>query len=182
MKQRGGNKERGKGGGKPAAAKSKQSGLPGRRIWGFGLAAALLLGGGYWGWKRSHLPVSSASAQSTETSTNGTAPAGAATKSELQKVVGKWLRPDGGYVLEIRSVDNEGKLEAGYFNPRAINVAKAVALRDSNVTKVYVELRDLNYPGSTYTLAYDPGSDQLQGIYFQALQGQSFEVAFVRMK
>jgi hypothetical protein len=44
------------------------------------------------------------------------------------------------------------------------------------------ELRDLNYPGATYNLTYDPGSDQLRGVYFQPALNQSFDVAFVRIK
>ena len=46
----------------------------------------------------------------------------AAPNVEFEKLKGKWLRPDGGYILEIRSATAEGKLEAGYFNPGPINV------------------------------------------------------------
>jgi hypothetical protein len=48
--------------------------------------------------------------------------------------------------------------------------------------KVFIELRDLNYPGSTYTLTYDPASDQLKGVDYQAVEKHRFPVAFVRMK
>ena len=48
--------------------------------------------------------------------------------------------------------------------------------------QVFVELRDVNYPGSTYTLSYEPATDRLKGIYFQAVQQQQFEVEFVRKK
>ena len=95
---------------------------------------------------------------------------------------GRWLRPDGGYVLEIRSVDAGGKIDAVYLNPKPINIAKADATRDGSRVTVFVELRAANYPGSTYTLTYDREDDQLQGIYFQAVQRQSFNVYFVRMK
>jgi hypothetical protein len=95
---------------------------------------------------------------------------------------GRWLRPDGGYVLEIRSVDSGGKIDAAYLNPKPINIAKAEARRDGSTLKVFVELRAPNYPGSTYTLTYDPKQDQLRGIYFQAVQQQRFDVYFVRMK
>ena len=95
---------------------------------------------------------------------------------------GRWLRPDGGYVLEIRSVDAGGKIDAFYFNPKPINIAKAEATRDGSTVKVFVELRAPNYPGSTYTLTYDREHDQLKGIYFQAVQRQNFDVYFVRMK
>ena len=95
---------------------------------------------------------------------------------------GRWLRPDGGYVLEIRAVDASGKIDAGYFNPNPINIAKAEATRDGSKLNVFVELRAPNYPGSTYTLTYDQEQDQLRGIYFQAVEQQSFNIFFVRMK
>jgi hypothetical protein len=106
-------------------------------------------------------------------------PAGTANLA-FAKLPGKWLRPDGGYILEIRSAAPDGKLEAAYFNPRPIHVAKAEASATGGSVKVFIELRDVNYPGSTYTLVYDPASDQLQGIYYQALQQQSFNVFFTR--
>src|SRR5512142_1276337 len=40
----------------------------------------------------------------------------AAPKPDCQKLKGKWLRPDGGYVLEIKNADDAGRLEAFYFN------------------------------------------------------------------
>jgi len=95
---------------------------------------------------------------------------------------GRWLRPDGGYVLEIRGVNAAGAIVAVYLNPRPINVARAEATRDGSTLKVFVELRAPNYPGSTYTLTYDPNRDQLTGTYFQAALQQTFDVAFVRMK
>ena len=101
---------------------------------------------------------------------------------DFDKLNGRWLRLDGGYVLEIRSVDASGKIDAAYLNPRPINIAKAEATRDGSTVKVFVELRAPNYPGSTYTLIYEPQQDQLKGTYFQAVQQQSFDVAFVRMK
>jgi hypothetical protein len=45
----------------------------------------------------------------------------------FEKLKGEWQRPDGGYIVEIRSADPGGKLEAAYFNPRPIHVAKAEA-------------------------------------------------------
>jgi hypothetical protein len=95
---------------------------------------------------------------------------------------GRWQRNDGGYILEVRAVDAGGKIDAAYLNPQPINVARAEATKDGSVLKVFVELRAPNYPGSTYTLAYDPKQDQLRGSYFQAVQQQTFPVVFVRMK
>ena len=48
--------------------------------------------------------------------------------------------------------------------------------------KVFIELRDVNYPGSTYTLAYDSAADQLKGVYFQAVEQQQYEIRFERTK
>jgi len=95
---------------------------------------------------------------------------------------GRWLRPDGGYIIQIRAIEGSGKIDAGYFNPRPINVSKAQATKESGKIKVFVELTDVGYPGSTYTLTYDPKEDVLRGIYFQAALKQSFDVYFTRMK
>jgi hypothetical protein len=105
-----------------------------------------------------------------------------ATTSGFQALHGRWLRPDGGYILDIRDVDANGTIEAVYLNPRPINVARAEAARDGSTFKVFVELRAPGYPGSTYTLIYDPMRDQLAGLYFQAALQQSFDVVFVRIK
>jgi hypothetical protein len=98
----------------------------------------------------------------------------------FDRLLGRWLRPDGGYILEIRSVSPEGQVEAAYLNPRPIRVSRAEALREGGVLTLFVELRDVNYPGSTYKLVYDPGRDVLAGLYFQAMQQQTFDVEFVR--
>lgn len=98
----------------------------------------------------------------------------------FDRLEGRWLRPDGGYVLEVRSVSPGGKVDAAYLNPRPVRVARAEALREGGVLTLFVELRDVNYPGSTYKLVYDPGRDVLGGLYFQAVQQQTFDVEFVR--
>lgn len=95
---------------------------------------------------------------------------------------GRWRRPDGGYVIDVRDVDSTGKMDAAYFNPKPINVSKAEATREGSATKVFIELRDAGYPGCTYTLTYDPQTDQLKGVYFQASIQQNFEVIFFRIK
>jgi hypothetical protein len=118
----------------------------------------------------------------TEQSGTNAVAAAAESRPVFQKLVGKWVRPDGGYIIDIKVADNAGKLEVGYFNPNPIHVARAEASGQGSMIKVFIELRDVNYPGSTYTLAYDPASDELKGIYFQAVEQQQFEVFFQRMK
>jgi hypothetical protein len=103
-------------------------------------------------------------------------------KAGFDRLKGRWRRPDGGYVLDISEIDASGKMDAGYFNPRPINISRAEAAQEGTTTTIFIELRDTNYPGSTYTLTYDPQSDQLKGVYFQAALQQSFDVVFVRMK
>jgi hypothetical protein len=101
---------------------------------------------------------------------------------DFQTLNGRWVRPDGGYLLEIKAVDDSGKIDGVYLNPNPVNIAKAEARRDGSTLKVFVELRAANYPGSNYTLTYDREHDRLRGIYFQAIQQQSFNVSFARMK
>ena len=88
---------------------------------------------------------------------------------------------DGGYILNIRAVDARGTIEAEYLNPQPITIARADAIREGSNLHVFVELRAPGYPGSMYTLTYDPQRDQLAGIYFQAALQQRFDVVFVRM-
>jgi hypothetical protein len=100
--------------------------------------------------------------------------------ADLQALIGKWVRPDGGYVISVRSVDPDGRVDAGYFNPRPIHVSRAEASAEGKAVKLFIELQAAGYPGSTYELTYDPGTDSLVGIYFQAAMQQRFEVVFVR--
>jgi len=105
-----------------------------------------------------------------------------AEQPDPQRLVGRWVRPDGGYVLDVREVRKDGSLKAAYFNPRPINVAKAEWRQKDGTLTVFVELRDVNYPGSTYTMQYDPASDRLKGAYFQAVEKQTFAIEFVRAR
>jgi hypothetical protein len=98
----------------------------------------------------------------------------------VQKIVGRWLRPDGGYIIEIKRVENDGKLQAAYFNPRPINVSQAQVVQKDHELVVFIELRDVGYPGATYALTYDAARDLLAGRYYQPSLGQTFEVYFVR--
>jgi hypothetical protein len=95
---------------------------------------------------------------------------------------GRWLRPDGGYILDIRDVEASGKIDVVYRNPRPIHVARAEASGAGATRQVFVELHAPGYPGSTYTLRYELQRDQLEGSYFHAALQQRFAVVFVRMK
>jgi hypothetical protein len=103
-------------------------------------------------------------------------------QSDLNKLVGRWLRPDGGYIIEVRRIRANGRLDASYFNPRPINVSRAEVSQRGDEVRVFVELQDVGYPGSTYSLTYDPQRDVLQGTYFQAALRQAFDVIFVRKR
>ncbi|MEI8233145.1 MAG: hypothetical protein WCH57_00495 [Verrucomicrobiota bacterium] len=98
------------------------------------------------------------------------------------KLQGKWMRSDGDYTIEIKSVGPSGAMDAGYFNPQPIHVAKAQATQEGGVAKVFIELRDVNYPGSSYTLLYAAANDQLKGTYFQAVSQESYDIYFERVK
>ena len=102
--------------------------------------------------------------------------------ADYRPLIGRWQRTDGGYVIEIKRVEIDGAMQAAYFNPRPINVSRATASVFKDHLKVEVELRDTGYPGSSYTLLYDPDKDALLGFYYQAVQKQNFDVVFVRMK
>jgi hypothetical protein len=100
--------------------------------------------------------------------------------ANVAKVKGRWLRPDGGYILAITTIEADGRAEAGYFNPNPIKVAWATVTSEGAETKVKVELRDQNYPGCLYKLNYLADKDRLVGTYFQAQMQQTYDVEFVR--
>jgi len=114
--------------------------------------------------------------------TQNTSGTGEAALSDFKRLKGKWQRPDGGYILELKQIEKDGTLKAAYFNPRPINVSKAELKRRGVALTVFVELRDANYPGSRYSLQYDPRLDKLTGTYFQAVHGETYNVMFSRVK
>lgn len=109
-------------------------------------------------------------------------PAAPAAAGSLDTLKGRWLRLDGGYVITIRGIASDGKLNASYNNPSPLAFAKAEASRDGEMIKVFFELRAGGYDGSTYSLTYDPKLDVLKGVYYQAVAQQKFGVYFERDK
>jgi hypothetical protein len=93
-----------------------------------------------------------------------------------------WQRTDGGYVIEVRRIHADGRIEAGYYNPRPINVGRAQASISGEKTMIELELRDRGYPGSVYTLIYLADKDVLSGNYYHAPSRQNLGVFFVRIK
>jgi len=103
-------------------------------------------------------------------------------ESPFGALPGRWVRLQGGYVITIRGVDADGKIDASYANPRPLPFHTAVATSDGNSLKLFFELRAAGYNGSTYTLSYDAANDRLTGVYDQVVVKQKFDVVFVRDK
>ena len=98
---------------------------------------------------------------------------------EMLALQGRWVRTDAPYVIEL-SHGQDGSLQSAYFNPKPIHVGKMETVEQGGLVQILIELQDVNYPGSTYVLAYDRSQDLLQGIYFHPVSKQSYEVTFVR--
>jgi hypothetical protein len=98
----------------------------------------------------------------------------------FRDLVGSWRRVDGGYIIDIQRIGANGQMSAAYYNPKSIHVSRAAASLNDGTVSVFIELKDVGYPGSTYTLVYRPQHDILSGFYFQAAVNQTFEVVFVR--
>jgi hypothetical protein len=127
-------------------------------------------------------PSAPATVTNESVATNAAPVSSAVANPEYAKLKARWERPDGGYVLEIRDVAADGKADAGYFNPSPINVERAQIYSEGGITKVFVILRDANYPGCTYRLSYDAKADQLFGQYFQSAMQETFDVTFGRQR
>ncbi len=99
---------------------------------------------------------------------------------DFNRLVGSWVRPDGGYVIEISKIDPDGKADAAYYNPRSIHVSKANAAEIEGELGLFIKLDDQGYPGCTYALKYNPEYDAMVGIYYQAAMKQTYDVVFRR--
>lgn len=97
-----------------------------------------------------------------------------------EKIRGRWVRSDGGYVLAIGDIDANGRAQASYFNPSPINVAWSRVVAEPAGLTLMAELRDANYPGCLYKLTYDTAHDRLVGTYFQAQLQETYSVEFQR--
>jgi len=127
------------------------------------------------------LVAGSASAQGgTAPAASGAAASPAATTPGFDTLKGTWIRPDGGYRIEIAGVASDGQIAATYFNPNRLPFAKALATMDRAMLRAAFELQAGGYAGSTYDLTYELASDRLKGIYYQAVMKQKFDVYFVR--
>lgn len=145
-------------------------------------AACLALVGGMVSCKRAGAPAGEAATPSLAATPAATpaAAVAAAVPAEVQKMLGRWLRSDGTYVLELRGADPSGVVQAGYFNPKPIHVSRAIWMLSPEGLRIIVELTDEGYPGATYVLSHDAKSDTLLGKYHQPQLGQTFDIDFVR--
>ena len=110
----------------------------------------------------------------------GVATSPAAKTPSFDTLNGTWVRPDGGYRIEIARVALDGQIVATYFNPNRLPFEKALATMEGATLRAAFELQAGGYVGSTYDLTYDLASDRLKGIYYQAVMKQKFDVYFVR--
>lgn len=140
----------------PAAAGRGRPGLARAVLFAIAVVAA----GGYW-WDQ---------ARQTETA------------DAYEALRGRWRRADGDYIIDIRNVRPGGQIDAAYFSPTPVLVTRAEASRDGGTVRIFIELQDLNYPGSTYTLTLDPRDDQLKGTCFQAAAREISGVSFTRLE
>ena len=115
---------------------------------------------------------------------NGTDDSVQSERKESNKLLlaGEWLRTDASYLIKINKVNTDRTLEAQYFNPKPINVGSATWKESYGNLEITVELQDVNYPGSKYTLSYLHDRDVLAGNYFQAVQELDFYVEFTRRR
>jgi hypothetical protein len=103
-------------------------------------------------------------------------------QADFSALVGEWIRPDGGYVIQVREVKSDGSVDVGYFNPKEINISEVNISEWKGLLKLFIKLDDEGYPGSTYNLYYYAEKDALAGFYYQAVLQQKFEVVFLRKR
>ena len=67
---------------------------------------------------------------------------------QQQMLLGRWVRPDGGYIIHIVDIASDGKLEAKYYNPRPIHVEQAEVTQTRRVRNCSLnsEIPDIPVP------------------------------------
>jgi hypothetical protein len=100
---------------------------------------------------------------------------------DYESILGQWQRPDGGYLITIKSVEPDGSLDASYANPAILPFSTAEVSRTGDSISLFFEIQAGGYNGSTYTLLYDEAQDVLQGVYFQAVANQKYDIMFRRV-
>jgi hypothetical protein len=115
-----------------------------------------------------------------KTASNKSTNAAPKTYSDYKKLIGRWVRPDGGYTLDIKSISSNGEIDMAYLNPRPINVLKAQAFTKADQVNLFIELKDIHYPGNYYTLALNSPGNRLVGTYHSLGLGQDFSVFFIK--
>ena len=107
-----------------------------------------------------------------------TAPPG--TPPDSKAVIGRWVRTDHPYVVDIGGIAPDGKLDVQYLNPRPIRVSYATATARDGRLAVTIELNDEGYAGSLYSLTYERDADRLVGTYRLPTRNEEFVVSFAR--
>lgn len=104
-------------------------------------------------------------------------------KNKDQNLIkGVWARIDGPGEINISQVMDNGLLKVTFYNPKLVNIEKAVWTNSAEVLRIYILLRDDSYPGSGFSLNYSSEKDLLVGFYYDALINESFAVTFKRVK
>ena len=93
---------------------------------------------------------------------------------------GEWLRTDGNYLVKVSEVQTDGKAVVEYFNPKPIHVEQSAISTQKGLIKLFIQLQDTGYEGSTYTLYYYAEKDALAGFYYQATMDRTYKVIFMR--
>jgi hypothetical protein len=58
---------------------------------------------------------------------------------------GEWIRPDGGYVLKINKINEDGFVNAEYLNPKSIRIQNARISLWKEYLKLVVQFNDAGY-------------------------------------
>ena len=88
-------------------------------------------------------------------------PTESAEKQDYTIIAGEWQRTDGSYLVTVSNVQTDGTATVAYFNPRPIHVEQGAITTQEGLVKLFIQLRDKGYEGSTYTLYYYAEKDAL---------------------
>ena len=104
------------------------------------------------------------------------------TDPDKNLLTGEWSETGTPNLIKITGVDESGRLQIGFFNPKSITVLKSNWIKNGNLLSVYIELQDEKYMNSNFKLNYVPERDMLVGEFYDAMQDFTCPTEFAKIK
>ena len=95
---------------------------------------------------------------------------------DFDKLIGRWRRTDGGYIIEVRGIDANGRMDAAYYNPAQINEYGVTFSVGRELEQVLMSI-GVNYvfgSGDSFGYTIDPDTQEVVRAVTTAKESQLY--------